>query len=93
MKVKVLLAWLCPTFCDLMDCSLPGSSVHGILQARILMWLAILFSRGSFQPRDQTQAGFGFYSSQVHENFLFGMNIHSHCLMEQEYFPNSELEP
>ena len=41
-------------FCDLMDCSLPGSSVHGILQARILEWIAILFSRGSSQPRDQT---------------------------------------
>ena len=38
-----------------MDYSLPGSSVHGILQARILEWIAISFSRGSFQPRDQTQ--------------------------------------
>ena len=35
------------TLCDLMDCSPPGSSVHGILQARILEWVAILFSRGS----------------------------------------------
>ena len=34
-------------FCDLMDCSLPDSSVHGISQARILEWIAILFSRGS----------------------------------------------
>ena len=38
-----------------MDCSLPGSSVHGIFQARILEWAAISFSRGSSQPRDQTQ--------------------------------------
>ena len=38
-----------------MDCSLPGSSVRGNLQARILKWLAIPFSRGSSQPRDQTQ--------------------------------------
>ena len=37
-----------------MDCSPPGSSVHGILQARILEWVAISFSRGSSQPRDQT---------------------------------------
>ena len=43
----------CPTFCDPMDCSLPGSSVHGISQARILEWLATSFSRGSSQPRDQ----------------------------------------
>ena len=38
-----------------MDCSPPGSSVHGFLQARILEWVAIFFSRGSSQPRDQTQ--------------------------------------
>ena len=38
-----------------MDYSLPGSSIHGILQARILEWVAISFSRGSSQPRDQTQ--------------------------------------
>ena len=44
----------CPVLCDLMDCSLPGSSVHGILQARILEWVAMLFSRGSSRPRDQT---------------------------------------
>ena len=41
--------------CHLMDCSLPGSSVHGILQARILKWVAIPFSKGSSLPRDQTQ--------------------------------------
>ena len=40
--------------CNSMDCSLPGSSVHGILQARILEWVAISFSRGSSWPRDQT---------------------------------------
>ena len=51
----VLHAQLCPTLCDPMDCSPPGSSVHGILQARILEWVAIPFSRGSSQPRDQTQ--------------------------------------
>ena len=43
------------TLCDPMDCSLPGSSVHGILKARILEWVAIPFSRGSSWPRDQTQ--------------------------------------
>ena len=44
---------LCLTICDPMDCSLPGSSVHGILQARILEWVVISFSRGS-PPRDWT---------------------------------------
>ena len=40
---------------DPMDCGLPGSSAHGILQARILEWVAISFSRGSSQPRNQAQ--------------------------------------
>ena len=43
-----------PTFCDPMDYSLPGSSVHGISQARTLEWVAISYSRGSFRFRDQT---------------------------------------
>ena len=46
--------WSCLTLCDPMDCSSPGSYVHGILQARMLEWAAISFSRGSSQPRDQT---------------------------------------
>ena len=45
----------CLTLCDLMDCSLPGSSVHGILQARRLEWVAVSYSRGSCLPRDRTQ--------------------------------------
>ena len=46
------VAQSCPTLCDPLDCSLPGSSVHGIFQARILGWVAISFSRGSSQHRD-----------------------------------------
>ena len=53
-KVKVLVAQLCLTLCDPMDYSPPGSSVHGILQARILEWVAIPFSKESSQPQDQT---------------------------------------
>ena len=48
------VAQLCQTLCNPMDYSLPGSSVYGILQARILEWVAIPFSRGSSQPRDRT---------------------------------------
>ena len=48
------VALSCLTLCDPMDCSLPGSSVHGIFQARILEWVAISFSRGSSQPRIET---------------------------------------
>ena len=43
-----------PTLCDLMDCSLPGSSVHGIFHARTLEWVVISYSRGSYWPRDWT---------------------------------------
>ena len=50
-----LVAQSCPTLCNPMGCSPPGSSVHGVLQARMLEWVAVLFSRGSSQPRDQTQ--------------------------------------
>ena len=42
----MLVTQLCLTLCDPMDCSLPGSSVHGLLQARILEWVAISFSKG-----------------------------------------------
>ena len=48
------VAQWCPSLCDPMDCSLPGSSVHGIFQARVLEWVAIAFSRVSSWPRDGT---------------------------------------
>ena len=49
-----LVAQSCPILLDPMDCSQPGSSVHGILQATILEWVVISFSQGSSQPVDQT---------------------------------------
>ena len=52
-KVRVLVAQLCLTLCDTMDCSPPGSSVPGILQARILEWVAMPSSMGLSRPRDQ----------------------------------------
>ena len=48
-----------------MDCSLPGSSIHGILQVKILEWVAIPFTRGSSWPRDKTQISYiagGFFT-------------------------------
>ena len=53
-SVTVLVIQSCPTLWDSMYYSSPGSPVHGILQARILQWIAIPFSRGSSQPRGQT---------------------------------------
>ena len=50
--VCVLVSQSCRTLWNPVDCSLPGSSVHGILQARLLEWVAISFSRGSSRPRD-----------------------------------------
>ena len=50
----MLVAQLCPTFCSPMDCNLPSSSLHGILQARILEWGAISYSREYSQCRDWT---------------------------------------
>ena len=52
------VAQSCPTLCNPMDCSLPGSSVHGIFQATVLEWIAISFSRGSSWPRDWTQVSY-----------------------------------
>ena len=49
------VAQSCPTLCDPVDCSLPGFSIHGILQSRILEWVTISFSRGSSWPRGQTR--------------------------------------
>ena len=49
----------CPPLCDPVDCSPPGSSVHGILQARILEWLAMPSSRGFSSPRDWTRVSWG----------------------------------
>ena len=51
---RMLPLQLCPALCNPKDCSPPGSSVHGIPQARLLEWVAIPLSRGSSQPRDRT---------------------------------------
>ena len=64
MKSESEVAQSCPTLCNIMDCSLPCFSVHGIFQARIQEWVDMPFSRGSSQARDQAQvsctAGRGF---------------------------------
>ena len=79
----VLVTQSCPTLCNLMDCSLPDYSVHGILCARILECVAMTFSRGSSQPRDQTWvsciAGRFFYClSNLPLNSLI-QDLKNHC--------------
>ena len=56
--VHAKLLQLCLTLYDPMDCSPPGSSVHGVLQARILEWVAVSLSGGSSRPRDQTHVSY-----------------------------------
>ena len=69
---------LCPTLCDPIEDSPPGYSVHGILQARILEWAAVLSSRGSSQHRDQTPVS---YVSSAGRRFLY---LKCHC-SQQHY--------
>ena len=73
-NVSVLFTQSCPALCDPMDCSLPGSSVHGISQARIREWIAISFSRGSSQPGAHTQVSCP-VSPALQADFFF----YSHC--------------
>ena len=54
LSTETEVAQSCPTLCDPTDCSLPGSSIRGVSQARILEWVAISSSRESSLPRDQT---------------------------------------
>ena len=76
----VLVAQSCPTLCDPMECSSPGSPVHGIAQARILEWVSIPFSRGSSQPSDWTQVscitGRFFTGWAIREAQIVGLKIH-----------------
>ena len=72
----------CLTLCNPMNCSLPGSSVHGILQARTLEWVAMTFSRGSSRPRDRTHIT---YTSCIGRWILF----HEGHLGSPQYFCNS----
>ena len=70
---KIALKWSevvqsCPTLFDPMDCSLPGSSVHGIFQARVLEWVAISFSTNSF--RDGLIHEFKEWNSEIVSSFL-----------------------
>ena len=58
----------CLTLCNSIDCSLPGSSVHGIFQARILEWVAMPSSKGSSHPRDRTRIS---YVSCIGRQFLY----------------------
>ena len=80
--MKVWVAQSCPTLCDPRDCSLPGSSGHGILEARILEWVPMPSFRRSFQHRDQTLvsciAGRFFTVWATREPIMFVRGRYSH---------------
>ena len=99
-----LVAKSCPILCHPMDCSLPDSSVHGILQARILEWVAIPFSRGSSRPRIEPEspalAG-GFFATEppgkptntpYSPQSLFAPTFHQFFLTKRAYFLAVEKE-
>ena len=69
---------LCRTLCNFIDCSLSGSSVHGILQARIVEWISMPFSRGSSWPRGQTLFSYIFCIGRW--IFFFFFFYHKHYL-------------
>ena len=68
------VAQSCPTFCNPMDCSIPGSTVHGIFQARILEWVGIPLSRGSSQPRDRTHGSNPLQVDSCLHSFIHRLN-------------------
>ena len=80
-KSESEVAQLCPTLCDPMDCSLPGSSIHRIFQAKVLEWVAISFSRGSSWPRDWTQVSciagrrFTIWATREVRDFIFKFSV------------------
>ena len=90
------LLWSCLNLCDIMDCSPPGSSVHGILQARILGWVVMPSFRGSSQPRDRTRfshvsalAGVFFATSTTWEARFMTTG---YCLKINKYYKTTKKE-
>ena len=87
------VAQSCLTLCNPMECSPPGSSIHGILQARILEWVAISFSRGSSRPRDWTQVShiagrsFNLWPTREAHYSLLHVNYFSIYLLQRKCFP------
>ena len=91
-----LVTELCLTLCDPMDCSPPcSSSVHGILQARILEWVAIPLSRGSSRLRDQTQVSCiegRFFSHLSHQGNPLHIKPFAFCTAPQSSFLSARLD-
>ena len=79
---------LCSPLCSAMDCSLPGSSVHGILQARILEWVAAPSSRGSSRPWDRTCISYVSCTGRwvlYHQHHLGSprSTLNAHCVLHE----------
>ena len=85
--VRAGITQSCLTLCDPADCSPPGSSVHRILQARILEWVAISFSRGSSRPRDRTHVS---CVSCIGRQVLYHLQPFKHLDWSYMRYPESE---
>ena len=87
MKVKseTEVAQSCPAVCDSVDCNPPGSPVHGILQVKILEWVAIFCFRGSSQPRDLTSPALagGFFTSSATRDATRDVETKSNSTVEK----------
>ena len=92
-----LIAQSCLTLRDPTDCSLPGFSVHGILQARTLEWVAVSFSRGTSQPRDRTLASCladrFFTVCEPQGSHSYRVPISRGSLFIKQLFSDSEMQP
>ena len=92
------VAQSCSTRCDTMDCSPPGSSVHGILQARILEWVAMSSCRGSSWPRDRTQVSsfggrfFTVWATREAQNCVYLTPTQNHFLATKAWFTDLDLQ-
>ena len=99
LKVKVIVAQSCPTLCDLMNCSQPDSFVHGLLQARLLEWVAISFSRGTSWPRDWIWIDYclshqgSWETSQIKHHKVQGLQMVSYKLGHSSNFLSSCRDP
>ena len=84
----------CLTLCDPMDCSLPGFTIHGILQARILEWVAMPSSRGSSPLRDGTQVSYVSYIGRqvLGKPMLYIALCQKRCFKKQVSEEEAELE-
>ena len=89
-RIRCLVLQLYPTLCDPMDWGPPVSSVHGVLQARILEWVAVSFSRGSSHPRDRTRVSC--FGRQILYHWATRVSVVDFSFYKDYWVPSGEIE-